>query len=44
MTSQREMAQNEPRDMDDEFDEIEADVQDAVTTDANEFPDMGSYG
>jgi RNA polymerase primary sigma factor len=38
---QRQMAQDEPRDMDDEFDMIEADVQDAVTTDSNEFPDMG---
>jgi RNA polymerase primary sigma factor len=32
---------DEPRDTDEEFDEIENDVQDAVTTDANEFPDMG---
>jgi RNA polymerase primary sigma factor len=36
----REKAQPVPRDADEEFDEIEADVQEAVTTDANEFPDM----
>src|SRR5512139_3676860 len=35
-----EKAQHEPLDRDEEFDEIESDVQDAVTTDANEFPDM----
>jgi RNA polymerase primary sigma factor len=36
----REKAQHDPRDSDKEFDEIEADVQDAVTTDANEFTDL----
>jgi RNA polymerase primary sigma factor len=40
MDQPRENAQNEPRDIDDEFDEIDAEVQDAVTTDANEFPDI----
>jgi RNA polymerase primary sigma factor len=38
----RDDAQPESRDTDDEFNEIEADVQDAVTTDANEFPDIGT--
>jgi RNA polymerase primary sigma factor len=38
----REKAQHEPREMDEEFDELEADVQDAVTTDSNEFPEMGT--
>jgi len=37
-----EKAQQDPNDTDDDFDEIESDVQDAVTTDANEFPDMGT--
>ena len=40
MDQPRENAQNEPRDIDDEFDEVDSEVQDAVTTDANEFPDM----
>src|SRR5512139_171074 len=35
-----EKAKPNPLDRDEEFDEIESDVQDAVTTDANEFPDM----
>jgi RNA polymerase primary sigma factor len=38
LEAQRE---NAPRDPDEEFDEIENEVQDAVTTDANEFTDMG---
>jgi hypothetical protein len=39
---QREKAQHDPSDREEEFDEIEADVQEAVTADANEFPDMGA--
>ena len=38
----REKAQQDPRDPDEEFDEIEAGVLEAVTADANEFPDMGA--
>ena len=37
---QRKKAQHIPHDMDDEFDGIEGEVQDAVTTDSNEFADM----
>jgi RNA polymerase primary sigma factor len=33
-------AHHDSRDPEEEFDEIGSDVQDAVTTDANEFPDM----
>ncbi len=39
---QREKAQQDSRDPEEEFEEIENDAQDAATTDANEFPDMGT--
>jgi len=38
---QRDEAQDATRDEEEEFDEIDAGVQDAVTTDSNELPDMG---
>lgn len=38
----RDKAQAAPRDMDDEFDEMDGGVQEAVTTDVNDFPEMGA--
>src|SRR5215510_5832880 len=41
LDQQRDRALRVSRDADDEFEELDAGVQDAVTTDSNEFPDMG---